>query len=1090
MNSRTHVGIRVLALAAAVVAVGCSPKPEDPLPPPPAASITSFTVTPATVAKPGDMVTISWATTNATSVSLEQVGAGPVAGATAATGTASVAVQANTVFVLTALGEGGTDARSAGVSVMTQSGSVVFSALPTELVAGQSTSLVWYAPGAQAVSLTEVGGAAVDIGTQLESGLVSVTPSASTSYRLTVDGKDFDVAVTVSPVIAEFALDGAAPRTGEMVKLKWTTRGANSLTLTRAGEANPLLTETDVAKVASGTFSEAVPADLPVDGVLQYRLSITNGTQSADLALTVRVGGGVTLTVTAPHYAVPSSQVIVQWASTNATSLVVNVDGAPRYTAASQAEVNANAVPLATPASGSVAVEVIARNDRGDEQRDAFTVETVGPVQFNSFTADKSSIAAGGEKVTLSWNVTNARHVKIREVGGRFSKELTGNGVETGTLAVYPNRATTTYELVADNQTTEPPTAPQTLDVTVTTPATFTFSALVPAGAPVELTGTTVTGGGALLATDLIVPTTQAQWIDISATGNSTSCSSSCPDLASLGTWTIPLLGQTVDASKVSISPNGWFVFSQTSVTGPDSDLSSFGTSLPALAIAPFMRNLSEATDGETYWQVDTLPSGKRLVIQWKNSQLEPNSSTRVNFEAQVYSDGRIIFAYQNFQGIPSDSGLVGVNNPTQTGSVLPLVPPSPNSFLALEPGATSLTLPLALTASTAPLSIFQQMPEGVIEIVGTSAIPAGLFGITEANPTPAAAVTDGQWLEITNFTSQAIDLSGWAIEFSTTSSFPIPMGTTLPANGHLVFAQAADLGDPTATITADVVYGNTYALGTPAGSVQLTQAGGNYGRLAWTATTAGTSWQSEAAVPGMLYASGLTSATCNGSGTYGTQTGSPGQANGVCLRYGLPTSITANFEAISGTMGAVSLLSGTADDTGASVTLPAGEEVRLFGALRSSFYVCSNGFIALSGTSCSASPKTLPSSSTPTGTLAPFWDDLIGSSSATAGVFRAFRDPDATPGTGDEYTIISWEDWKQYNLRSGTETMNFQIKVFADGIVEYHYGANAYTDPVGLASEATVWLEDISGQAAAPWSILSATPGVQPNTAIRFPLR
>ena len=74
--------------------------------------------------------------------------------------------------------------------------------------------------------------------------------------------------------------------------------------------------------------------------------------------------------------------------------------------------------------------------------------------------------------------------------------------------------------------------------------------------------------------------------------------------------------------------------------------------------------------------------------------------------------------------------------------------------------------------------------------------------------------------------------------------------------------------------------------------------------------------------------------------------------------------------------------------------------------------------------------------------------------------------------------------------LRSGTETMNFQIKVFADGTVEYHYGANGYTDPVGLASEATVWLEDISGQAAAPWSILSATPGVQPNTAIRFPLR
>lgn len=1088
MNSRTHVGIRALAFAAAMLAVGCTPKAEDPLPPPPAATITTFTVSPSSVAKPGDMVTITWATENATGISLEQVGAGPVSGATATSGSATVAVQASTVFVLTARGEGGTDARSAGVSLATQSGSVLFSALPPEVLAGQSTNLVWYAPGAQAVTLTEVGGSAVDIGTQLDSGVVTVTPTVSTTYRLTVDGKDFDVAVTVAPVIAEFALDGPAPAPGDMVKLKWTTRGASSLTLTRVGEANPVLSETDPATVASGTFSEALPADLPVDGVLQYRLSITNGTTSTERPLTIRVGGSLTLAVTAAQYAVPSSQVSVQWTTTNATSLTVSVDGVVQFVAASQAEVAAGTLPIPTPASGSVSVEFVARNERNDEQRRTVSIATVGTAHLNSFTSDLSTIAAGGEKVTLSWDVTNARHVRIREVGGRFSKELFGETVGTGTVAVYPNRATTTYELVADNQTTEPPLAPQTLDVTVTTPAVLTFSAPVPAGAAVQLTGSTVAGGGSLHAPDAILPTT-GQWIDISATGTSTSCSSSCPDLADLGPWTLPLLGNTIDASKVSISPNGWFVFSQSSVTGPDTDLTSFGTSLPALAIAPFMRNLSEASDGETYWQVDTLPTGKRLVIQWMNSQLQTDSTTRVNFEAQVYSDGRIVFAYQNFQGIAPDSGLVGINNPTQTGAVLPSVPPSAGGFLAIDPAVLgdAVTLPLDLTASTSPLIYLQQMADGYIEVTGTSAIAPGLFAIVEVNPRPAAGITDGQWLEIANFTSQPVDLTGWSIQFSTTSSFPIPAGTTLPANGRLLFAQAADLGDATAGITADVVYGNTYALAA-SGNVQLAYGPGTYGRIAWPTLTAGRSWQADAPNSALRLASTYPTASCPGSGTYGTQTGSPGAAHPKCFPYVLEPLPPNGFQSIASTGTTLVLASNLTTFTTYQVTLP--QAVSAFGNASTHLSVCSAGWVSLATTtSTGTSNKSTPSTSTPVGTIAPFWDyNAADTALPTNGLYWEQRDPDMTPGSGDELTIVSWEGFRYSSTSYAGQYADWQVIFHGNGDIDFQYGQQVGTTTYLKGSSATSWIEQPAGTSALAVNVNSTTaPGITAFTGFRY---
>lgn len=1078
--------VRLFALCTLALAA-CTPEPAKPLPPPPPARITSFTVSPDTVARAGDAVTLSWAATDATSVSIEQLGVGPVAGATGASGTASAAVTRDTVFVLTARGEGGTDSASKAVRVTGSSEGVLFAALPPAIVGGESTSLVWSAPGAKVVTLAEVGGAAIDTRGQIESGSVAVSPVRTTSYRLTADGRDVTAEVVVRPIIDTFELVGAAPRAGEMLTLRWTTRGGSSLTLTREGATSTLLTENDAAKVASGTFSEAVPAGVGTDGALRYHLALTSGTSTVEGVVTVRVGGGVTLTVTAPRYAQANTQAIVRWTTTNASSLELRVAGATQFVAASQAEVNASNFQVAVPATGTLQVEVIARNGRGDERRSTSPIEVVGPIQFNTFTADKTTIAAGGEKVTLSWNVTNARRVRIREVGGRFTKEVTGN-VDTGMVSVYPNRATTTYELSADNQTTQPAITPQTLSVTVTSPATLTFSRQAPPGAPVEITGSTIADGGTLLDPDFLVPGPDA-FIDISTTGNPTpEFSSSAEEVYDLGAWTIPLGGTQVDASKVNISPNGWFAFRDTTFNASNSDFTTFGTNLPPLAIAPLERNwqenFSDATS-DTYWQLDMTAQGKRLIVQWQGMQLEAATSSIATFQAQVYSDGRIVFAYRSFTNLSPVTGLIGVNSTPPTTQ---LGAPTASSSLTYSPGQ-ALPVPLTIAVPNRTISVLQQMSDGVIELVGDARLTPELFRISEVHPRPS--VVNGEWVEVSSTSAAPYDLSGWVLDFGGGSTFTIPMGTVLPANGSLVFAQATDLGDPTAGVSASVVYPTSIAMNDTAGTVSIALAGGTYSSATWANTVAGTSVQVDGRVAGYAYATGRAGDQCNSAGaTFGTQTGTPGTVGQPCFRYAMPQSITANFEPIASAMGVVRVLSTTADNVGATATLPAGQEVRLFGALRTSVFMCPNGFLATSSASCSSSEKSLPTTSTPIGTVAAFWDDLVGDGTATAGGYRLFKDPDATPNTGDEYTIFSWENWRVYGT-ANPGTMNFQLKIFANGNIEVHYGNIASSsmpaNPRYVGSSATAWIESLTGLAAAPISIQSTTPGIQPNTAFRW---
>ena len=119
MNKRKYLSqtTAILVLLLLMLAAGCkkkvvAPPPPPPPPPPPAAAPTaSFSANPTAIEK-GQSSTLSWTTTNATNVSIDQ-GIGDVS----TSGSRSVSPSVSTTYTLTAKGPGGTKEETARVTV-------------------------------------------------------------------------------------------------------------------------------------------------------------------------------------------------------------------------------------------------------------------------------------------------------------------------------------------------------------------------------------------------------------------------------------------------------------------------------------------------------------------------------------------------------------------------------------------------------------------------------------------------------------------------------------------------------------------------------------------------------------------------------------------------------------------------------------------------------------------------------------------------------------------------------------------------------------------------------------------------------------
>jgi hypothetical protein len=363
--------------------------------------------------------------------------------------------------------------------------------------------------------------------------------------------------------------------------------------------------------------------------------------------------------------------------------------------------------------------------------------------------------------------------------------------------------------------------------------------------------------------------------------------------------------------------------------------------------------------------------------------------------------------------------------------------------------------------------------------------MPAGQFAITEVNYNPVAG--KDQWFEVQNNTAQAINLAGWTLDFGggVTHTLSSSTGTTvLPANGRLVFGQTSTAAEGA---TVNYVYGSSFAMPTSAGSLSMVQAGGRYSTVSWTSPgTQGVSLQIDAPRTDLLFEPGLKAVSCPSTATYGTfgQKGTPGAVNSNCFPWKL-TTVPAAFQYIYNTGRAVPGLLSTGSysimnvDSGLDFTAYGGRAIKiggvLYGNATNKLNVDSNGYISLSSNNSTGTNVSLPTSAVPNGLIAPWWNTLSGLALGgliPSGVYWQQFDPNGIPGDVDDYTLISWENWGQYNVQG---RLDFQVKFYeATGNIEYYYGTHSngvaaqYTD----GSMATIWMESLDGRVALPISV------------------
>ncbi len=253
----------------------------------------SFTANPTSLPIGGGNTTLTWATTNATSVKLDGV-------AVAVDGSKTVAVTATKTFTLTVDGTNGTDSCTATVTVATDNGSApscdAFSASPTSLpIGGGNTTLTWATTNADTVSIDNgIGEVAAD-----GSKVVSVT--SSKTFTLTVSNAYGTNTCTAKVTVATYSGGGgsSAPRCtlkvsdksiklGEEVTLTWTTTRVDEVTL-KDDHGNILIDAGDDKDELDGSMTVRPTKDT------EYTLIGERGSRDVDCSVEVNVENGFSI---------------------------------------------------------------------------------------------------------------------------------------------------------------------------------------------------------------------------------------------------------------------------------------------------------------------------------------------------------------------------------------------------------------------------------------------------------------------------------------------------------------------------------------------------------------------------------------------------------------------------------------------------------------------------------------------------------------------------------------------------------------------------------------------------------------------------
>lgn len=368
----------------------------------PTVKIVRFEATPSTV-KAGQSVNIVWEVQDADEVTISGIGK-----VDPRTGTSTVAVDATTVYQLTAKNKTSEQSKTLTVTVERPEARILrFNATPANIAKGEASTLAWETENADTV---EIAG----IGTVPKSGTAPVTPTDSTSYRITARNRYGEVSATAAVTVAP----GQAPRIvrftttpveilpTEQASLVWQVENATEVTISGIGKVEPTGTSTVSPKENTS-----------------YTITAKNSLGEVSAVATVGVIEPVKILdfVASPSTAAKAGDpVTLTWSTTNATEVVITGVGA----------VPANGSVTVNPSS-DVSYSLIAYGKR--TQATALVIVRVGSASASNVnrapvadagpnqTTTQTQIALNGtgsydpdgDPITYAWRVAGSKPAEI-----------------------------------------------------------------------------------------------------------------------------------------------------------------------------------------------------------------------------------------------------------------------------------------------------------------------------------------------------------------------------------------------------------------------------------------------------------------------------------------------------------------------------------------------------------------------------------------------------------------------------------------------------------------------------------------------------
>jgi hypothetical protein len=399
--------------------------------------INNFTANPNQISQGGSS-TLSWNTTDCNSVTISNLGYNvPVDGSQVVYPTAT------TTYVLTAYGQnGGPQTQSVTVTVNTPILNCVinsFSASPTQITSGGSSTLSWSTTDCTSVSISP------NIGNVSASGSRIVYPTQTTTYTITGygannSGDTKSVTVTVNTqipncVINSFTANPTTITSGGSSTLSWNTTGCTSVNISNLNYNVPVDGSQVVYPVHTTTYTLTAYGENGSPITLSRTVTVSNPQICSVSSFyanpnTINQGGTSTLT----------------WNSSNCTSVTISPN---------VGNVNLSGSYVVSPTQ-TTTYTLTAYGTSGAQQTrfETVTVSSNSTCAITNFNASPNSINTGGSS-TLNWNTTNCTSVSI--------SNLNYNVPVSGSQVVYPTY-TTTYVLTAYGQNG----GQQTQSVTVT----------------------------------------------------------------------------------------------------------------------------------------------------------------------------------------------------------------------------------------------------------------------------------------------------------------------------------------------------------------------------------------------------------------------------------------------------------------------------------------------------------------------------------------------------------------------------------------------------------------------------------------------